>query len=182
MDKPADIGALTAAELATLTYPGTDEPVATLADLFGTVLGRVPLFVELKSQFDGDTRLAKRVAELVSLYDGPLALQSFDALVLDQLRSMRIGVPLGLIARAHYAPQDWPELSQTQRFALARTGEVFRAKPDFLAWKVDDLPHVTPLFARARGVPVLAWTVRSEAQRQKAKLWADQIVFEGFAL
>ncbi len=28
-------------------------------------------------------------------------------------------------------------------------------------------------------LPVMAWTVRSAAQREAARKWADQIVFEG---
>jgi glycerophosphoryl diester phosphodiesterase len=27
---------------------------------------------------------------------------------------------------------------------------------------------------------VLAWTVRSDADRERARRWADQIIFEGF--
>jgi glycerophosphoryl diester phosphodiesterase len=30
-----------------------------------------------------------------------------------------------------------------------------------------------------QATPVLAWTVRSAEQREKATRWADQIVFEG---
>ena len=36
------------------------------------------------------------------------------------------------------------------------------------------------LVAHFLGLPILTWTVRTEAQRQQAKRWADQMVFEGF--
>jgi glycerophosphoryl diester phosphodiesterase len=56
-----------------------------------------------------------------------------------------------------------------------------RTKPDFVAYCVDDLPAVAPLaLRRVFGVPLLTWTVRTEAQRARGQRWADQIIFEGF--
>jgi glycerophosphoryl diester phosphodiesterase len=55
------------------------------------------------------------------------------------------------------------------------------ARPQFVAYAVADLPALAPLFARrVLGLPLLAWTVRTEAERQRAMRWADQIIFEGF--
>jgi glycerophosphoryl diester phosphodiesterase len=34
---------------------------------------------------------------------------------------------------------------------------------------------------RALGMPVLTWTVRTEQQREKAKAYADAIIFEELA-
>jgi glycerophosphoryl diester phosphodiesterase len=30
------------------------------------------------------------------------------------------------------------------------------------------------------GLPLLAWTVRGEQDRQRARRWANQMIFEGF--
>jgi hypothetical protein len=56
------------------------------------VQGRVPLVIELKSHWDGSLALARRTAELVSRYDGPLALMSFDPDVVAGLAAI---APLG---------------------------------------------------------------------------------------
>jgi hypothetical protein len=54
--------------------------------------------------------------------------------------------------------------------------------PNFLAYDVDALPASAPLALRHFfRVPLLAWTVKTPAQRAVAKAWADQIIFEGFA-
>jgi glycerophosphoryl diester phosphodiesterase len=56
-----------------------------------------------------------------------------------------------------------------------------RARPQFIAFAVDDLPHALPAIARHLfGLPVLAWTVRTPLQERTAKRYADQIIFEVF--
>jgi glycerophosphoryl diester phosphodiesterase len=53
--------------------------------------------------------------------------------------------------------------------------------PQFVAYAVNDLPALAPLVARrAFGLPLLTWAVRTEAERNIALRWADQMIFEGF--
>ena len=55
------------------------------------------------------------------------------------------------------------------------------ARPQFIAYAVDDLPAAAPLFLRhVLRLPVLAWTIRNAKERQLAQRWADQMIFEGF--
>ncbi|MFL5215153.1 MAG: hypothetical protein ACJ8DH_14890, partial [Microvirga sp.] len=54
-------------------------------------------------------------------------------------------------------------------------------EPDFLSWRVGDLPCAAPFLCRhLRRMPVMAWTVRTDPDRRRATLHADQMVFEGF--
>jgi len=56
-----------------------------------------------------------------------------------------------------------------------------RARPQFIAYSVNDLPAPVPMIARKIfGLPLLAWTVRSPRDRQTAARYADQMIFEGF--
>ena len=56
-----------------------------------------------------------------------------------------------------------------------------RTRPHFLAYSVKDLPAFAPLVARYLfGMPLLTWTVRSEADRKRGRMWASQMIFEGF--
>src|SRR6266699_121899 len=68
----------TAAELKAVTFKGTSERMMTLADLCALVAGRVPLIIEVKSHFDGDRRLVRRMAEVLESYSGPVVGMSFD--------------------------------------------------------------------------------------------------------
>jgi glycerophosphoryl diester phosphodiesterase len=55
------------------------------------------------------------------------------------------------------------------------------ARPQFVAYAAADLPGLAPVFARKLlRLPLLAWTIHSEAERGRALRWADQIIFEGF--
>jgi glycerophosphoryl diester phosphodiesterase len=65
--------------------------------------------------------------------------------------------------------------------AFAHGQDALRARPQFIAYSVKDLPATFPLATRRlRGMPLLTWTVRSAQDRERAARWADQMIFEGF--
>ena len=67
-----------------------------------------------------------------------------------------------------------------RRFALRHLAAAPLVTPSFIAYGVRDLPADAPLLLRHLGTPLLTWTVRSDADRAKARRYADQIIFEGF--
>jgi glycerophosphoryl diester phosphodiesterase len=176
-----------AAELARLSLCGTKDAIPSLRDFLREIGGRTPLVIEIKSNFDGDLHLAQGVAAIVARYDGPLVVESFDpdpiAFLRDAGLSLGVAhVPLGIVAQARYEVEEWPALSPAQAMELTHFLHYPRTRPDFLSWKIDDLPNAIPFLHRsALGVPVTVWTVRSAAQAEFAAKWADQVVFEGFA-
>jgi glycerophosphoryl diester phosphodiesterase len=156
------VGARTVSELRALRFKASPERIPTLPE------------------FDGDMRLSDRVAALAADYDGPLALKSFDPDLIAHLRARRVSNPLGVVAEASYEGDYWRELGAERKQECAAFLHYPRTRPDFLSWHVDDLPHPTPALLRAlAGIPVMVWTVRTVEQRRRARLWADQIVFEG---
>ncbi len=55
------------------------------------------------------------------------------------------------------------------------------AHAQFVAYGVADLPAFAPMLARhVLRMPLLTWTVRTEAERLRAARFADQMIFEGF--
>ena len=157
------------------------ETMPTLPQFLARIASRTPLICELKSNFDGDMRLAERVAEIARLYAGPLALKSFDPAPIAHLRARYDAIaPLGIVAEANYKGWYWRALSADQKRGCAAFSHYPETRPDFLSWRVDDLPHSTPFLLRTlAGLPVMAWTVRTPTQRRDAARWADQVVFEG---
>ncbi len=174
----------TVAQIQAAPFRDCSERVPTLAQLLARIAGRTPLICELKSRFDGDMRLAERVAALAREYGGPLAFKSFDPAPIAHLRARHGGIgPLGIVAQANYDGRYWRDLSAAQKEICAAFLHYPETRPDFLSWSVDDLPHPTPFLLRQlKAMPVMVWTVRTAQQRRTASRWADQIVFEGAAL
>ena len=112
---------------------------------------------------------------------GPAVLMSFDPAPIAALREIAPGLPRGIVAQRHYKDSEWYDLSDSQKRSLAFLTHAPRTRPHFVAYHVTDLPSPGPWIARnVFGLPLLAWTVRSDADRARAKRWADQMIFEGF--
>ena len=171
----------TAAELKSVAFKATAERMMTLADLCDLVAGRVPLVIEVKSFFDGDRKLVKRMAEVLSSYQGHAVGMSFDPDQVMALRELIPSRPRGIVAERHYTAQDWPQASPAQRRDMTHMRHFLRTRPDFVAYYVDQLPSLAPWLARnIFRCPLLTWTVRTPAQRAAAAQYADQMIFEGF--
>jgi len=175
------LAVMTAAGLKEVPFKATSDRMITLGELCTFVSGRVPLLIELKSRFDGDMRLAERSAAVLKGYSGPAAVQSFDPAPLERLRDIAPALPRGIVAERYYEHSEWLDLSPSQRRSLAFLLHAPRTRPHFVAYRVKDLPSPGPLIARYLfGRPLLTWTVRNEEDRQHAKTWANQMIFEGF--
>lgn len=172
---------LPATALRALNFKTGRDGMETLADLFAQTAGRVPLVVEIKSRFDGDGRIASRVAELARNYAGPLVFKSFDPAKLVALREAGVTQPLGIVGESDYSHGEYDRLSADEKRALAQLLHFTRSRPDFISWNHKDLPSAGPFLARAvLGLPVMSWTVRSAEAAAKVALHVDQIIFEGF--
>ena len=177
------LAAMTAAGLKDVPFTATADRMITLAELCALVAGRAALLVELKSRFDGDRRLAARVAQVLANYVGPVAVMSFDPDLVAALRTLAPGLTRGIVAERHYDDPEWDELKLTEgrKRALAFLLHGLRTRPHFVAYHVDDLPSPGPFVARNLfGLPLLTWTVRNAQQRARAQRFADQMIFEGF--
>ncbi len=87
----------------------------------------------------------------------------------------------GIVAERTYDEADWPEATPAQRRGMLHLRHAFRTRPHFVAYWVDALPEPAPWIARnVFGLPLLTWTVRTPAQRERAARYADQMIFEGF--
>jgi len=172
---------LTAQALKAVRFKDTAERMMSLGDLCALVRGRVPIVIEVKSHFDGDRRLIKRMAEVLSSYAGPVAGMSFDPDQVLALREMMPYLPRGIVAERVYSEADWPEATAAQRKGMLHLRHAFHTQPHFVAYHVNDLPAAAPFVARhIFGLPLLTWTVRTAEQRARAARYADQMIFEGF--
>jgi glycerophosphoryl diester phosphodiesterase len=170
-----------AAALAAITIEGGTDRIPTLANLLDLVGGRAPIVVEIKSRFDGDLRLTRRVLEVLAGRPEPVALKSFDPRIVAALRMMVPDRPRGIVAMADYSYPDYESIPAAEKWAMANLLHYAETEPDFISWHVKALPHAAPHLCRVGlGLPVMSWTVRTPEDRAAAALYADQMVFEGF--
>ena len=170
---------LNAAEIKKARFKQSSDRILTLAELCELVGSRATLVLELKSHFDGDRRLVERVAQVLANYTGPVAAMSFDPAMVELLRHIGPALTRGIVAQHHY--DDWPELPPSQRHSLGNLLHAPRTRPQFIAYAIRDLPALAPLALRFTfRLPLLTWTVRTEADRRRALRWADQMIFEGW--
>lgn len=174
----AKLSTLPAAQIKAARFKVGGDRIMALSELCELVAGRVPLVIELKSNFNGDTRLATRAAAVLETYSGSAALMSFDPRPIEALRHIAPALPRGIVAMRRY--DDEEELTPAQRRNLALFLHAPRSRPQFIAYNGADLPAPVPTIARMLGLPVLTWTIRSETDRQRVLKYADQVIFEGF--
>jgi len=172
---------MSATAIRAASFKATADRILTLGELCDLVGGRAPLVIELKSHFNGDRRLVQRTAEVLAGYAGPAAVMSFDPGMIEAARLIAPKLARGIVAERHYDHDEWARLPASTKRRLAWLLHATRTRPQFIAYGVKDLPAVAPLVARwVFGLPLLTWTVRSEADRAAGQHWADQMIFEGW--
>jgi len=174
-DETGPVASRTVAELTRIALRGTAEAIPTLRDLLDLVAGRVPLLIELKSRRErAVSPLCRAVLRDLEGYPGPHAVMSFDPRVGDWFAGHSPGTVRGLVVSEANA--------RTLGAALKRRLALWRSRADFLAYDVRDLPSRFAAAQRARGLPVLTWTVATTALRRRAEAHADGCIAEGEGL
>jgi glycerophosphoryl diester phosphodiesterase len=183
MDASGPIAALDPIALGRLRYRGSDTGVLTFGALLDLVAGRVPMLVEIKSEWDTpDPTFLGNVANLAAHYPGPLALMSFDPAVMAAIRYLAPDIPRGIISGSYEGAGWWRERIGSERaFALRHLLESGPVDPSFYAYDVHALPTPVTRFVReVLRLPLFTWTVRTQADRECAAAWADAPIFEGY--
>ena len=178
------VAARTAAELGAITLAGGDAGIPTLAEVLDAVAGRVALLIEIKDQDGamgpGVGGLERAVARALEGYGGPVAVMSFNPHSVAAMAALAPEVPRGLTTYG-WDDAEAQALPEARRAELAAIADFERVGASFISHDRRDLgaPRVAKL--KARGVPVLCWTVRTAEQESQAREIADNITFEGYA-
>lgn len=164
----------TAAELDTIALIDNGGPIPRLSALLTLMAGQKPLLIEIK--IDGVEPvgpLCAAVARDLLDYTGPAAIMSFDPRVSRWFSTHAANIVRGLVVTEENEKGWWGKCKR----ALA----LRQADPDFLAYDIRDLPSQFAARSRAKGLPVLSWTVRRPEHWQTVRQYADAAIFEGAA-
>ena len=178
----------TVEELNKINLVGSGETIPTLAQVLTQVNARVPLLIEIKAPTRYVGKLEATVAEGLRDYRGSCAVQSFNPLCIGWFRQHAPEICRGLLSAdfsdkpimntAKFAPKFMP--AAAERFALRHLLSAPFVHPHFIGYDVDALPALAPWITKHLGLPLLAWTVRSERQREIGAAHADNVIFEGY--
>lgn len=183
IDGRGPIDKLGRADVKKLRYRGQDTRIISFADFLDLVDGRVPLLVEIKSDWEpANKKFLKAIATIAQPYKGPLALMSFDPVVMAQMRDLAPKVPRGIVSGVYKGEGWWLDrLSAERAYRLTHLLECGPVQPSFISYHVKALPTpVTRFLREGLGMPLFCWTVRTAAERKIAAEWADAPTFEGY--
>jgi glycerophosphoryl diester phosphodiesterase len=154
---------------------GSDQHVPTLTQVIDCVGGRVPLLIELKRQSEPNPRtLVNTVLASLRGRHGDYALSSFDPLLVFFLRAAKAPFPIGQISGLLRTAGPGKRLAERSLVSN------FITRPDFISYELAGLPSRTIAMWRKRGTAILAWPVRSPEDEQKARKYADNIIFDDY--
>ncbi len=171
-----------AKDLAKLSYKA--DPAArliTFVELLEHVGGRVAILAEIKSEWDPPAAaFLKGIAKLANAYKGPLALMSFDPVVMAAIKPLAPKVPRGIVSGIYQGAGWWLDTLDAERAErLSHLIESGPATPDFFAYNVKDLPTLVTRFIReGLRIPLFTWTVRTAKDLATARKYADAPIFE----
>lgn len=167
---------LDAAELRELMLKGTEQRIPTFAEVLELIDGRVPILVELKGE-NFDTSLCPKVAELLSGYDGSFCIESFNPLLVKQMRELFPDVFCGLLYTNAVKEK---KKASVINIAVTLMALNFLCKPNFIAfdekYRKSFFVKVTTKFYRT---PKFVWTVKSQESLDTAHKLGECPIFEG---
>ena len=171
---------LTVDELKNYRLEGTEETIPTFRELLNLYAGKAPLIVELKPVDGNHGALAAAACDLLSGYNGPYCLESFDPRCVQWLKENRPALIRGQLS------EDFVETDKRMplwlRFCLTHNLLNFMTVPDFIAYRVDHRKRTPSNFLCRRlwGAQGVSWTIRTKADFDAVKKEGWLPIFEGF--
>lgn len=173
------------AALTQIPLTGSTDTIPPLCDVLNLVNGAVPLVIELKDQTghlgESDGVLERAVLDALAAYDGPVAVMSFNPHMVKTLHAAAPDLPCGLVT-ASFPMEKIAALNLTQDYIDALRAIAFfdQIGADFISHEAADLARAPVAALKARGVPILCWTVKDRQTETTARHIADNITFEGY--
>lgn len=166
---------LDANELCSLSLDSTEEKIPTFTQVLALVDGRVPLLVELKGE-SLDTALCRKVAEQLREYKGDYCIESFNPLLIKNMKKYISDVYCGLLYTNVCRDKNKKTLLN-----IFISGMVFNflARPDFIAYnKLDRDSFFIKITTKFYHATKFVWTIRNAEELVTAHELGEYPIFE----
>ena len=169
----------TMAGLEKYRLEGTDEKIPSfdeVLDLFEDT--KLPLLIELKASGGNHAALADKVCERLKSYTGKYVIESFDPRVLLAVRKKAPGTAVGQLAQNFLRRREGLPLYQ----AVILTNMMFNplSRPEFIAYRYEDINDIAVRSAIKRGKRTAVWTINNITDYRKATKAGMVPIFEQF--
>lgn len=162
-------------ELCELALAESDQKIPTFSEVLALVGGRVPILVELKGE-DLSSELCPKVAKLLSEYDGDYCIESFNPLLIKNIRKCLPDAYCGLLYTNVCREK---QKKSALNILLTVMAFNFLARPDFIAYDKKDrnsfFVRLTTKFYRA---PRFVWTLKNEEELALSHKLGENPIFE----
>ena len=181
-DKNGNVSDYTAAELFQIKVGSGQDVIEPLEDILRLIDGRVPLLIELKDQSrqlsQTDGRLEQATIDALSLYQGPVAVMSFNPHMIATMSKLSSDLPLGLTTGSFMDPT-WG--IDAERIAhLSQIADFDPTRYSFVSHFALELTAPCIQTLKERGAAIFTWTIRSPEAEAVARQTVDNITFEGY--
>ena len=173
---PGIVEEWTLEDLRKLRLQGTDAQIPTLDEVLELVNGRVPLLLEIKSERLGEVgRLEPVLMKRLASYQGEFILEAFNPEVLIWLHRHAPQYIRGQLGNLD---------DENKQFKFYSRHLMFNplSRPDFIAFDIQKIDYKLRLACRKHGLPLLGWTIRTEAELKKADRLCDGVIYEHLEL
>jgi len=165
---------LTKDDLKMLTLKDSKETIPTLEETLEFINGRAPILIEIKNSSKVG-KLEQKVIDILKNYKGKYAIISFNPLVLSYFKTHAPKMLRGQLSGTFRGEKidtlrrrTLKTMSFTKKHGLA----------DFILYEADALPTIHT--RKFRNLPLIAWTVKNQAEYLRVVKYSDNIIFEGF--
>jgi glycerophosphoryl diester phosphodiesterase len=162
-------------ELKTLSLACSDQHIPTFEEVLALVNGAVPLLVELKGE-TLDASLCPKVAQLLENYKGDYCIESFNPLLLKEMRKY--------LPKAYYGQLYTNVCRDKKKHSVLNILLVcmvfnFLARPNFIAYNKKDRNSLpVKITTKLYKSPKFVWTVKNREEIDLAKQKGEYPIFE----
>lgn len=171
-----NVESYTLEELRRFHLLNTTEKIPELTEVLAYVEGRVPLLIELKIP-GRNLAVCKASYEALKDYTGKFMVQSFNTMGLYWYRKNAPEILRGqLSSNLTISEEKEPYLL---RFLIKYLFLNMLGRPDFISYKLKDLPNMNVSLCRELfGTPVAVWTLRTESALEQGQSKYNMCIFE----
>lgn len=166
---------LTLEDIKSVNLLNTNEKIPTLKEVLDTVLGKVPLVIEIKSGIFSHG-IEKKLYDVLKEYNGKFCIESFNPFSVLWFKNNASLVPRGLLTTKNYSSFKKFLISITNN--LSFTNKLL--KLDFLACNYKNINSKLIKRTKNSKIYLFAYTINNEKEYEKLKDICDGIIFENF--